>query len=666
MKRIGISTLSVVFILLLVLASALPALAAPVPGGSLDPTTIPKFIDNLFIPREMPKAAAPVAGCAAGSDYYEIALKQFQQQVLPPMFPKTTVWGYGPKQGSASWPAPTVEAKVDTPVCVTWINDLKDSQGNFLPPLFAVDQTLHWANPAKACLDPMHPGPDCDGSSQAPYTGPVPMVVHLHGAHVGPESDGFPESWFLPAALNIPSGFATRGSNFGQIAGAPVVEGQATFQYPNTQRAATLWFHDHVLGITRLNVYAGAAGFYMLRGGSSDLPFGTVPSRNREIPLLIQDRSFNSDGSLFFPDNRAFFEGLAKAQLQIPFIPDPATGGQSDVPPIWNPEFFGNTMTVNGKTWPYHNVEATSYRLRMLNGSNARTLIIKFDQNVPVWQIGADGGFLPAPAPMSQLTIAPAERADVIVDFTGIKPGTRITMLNVGPDSPFGGTPFDPADAATTGQVMQFKVVGPQKNKAGAVSPANLALPARTPLGDASNIRKVSLNELSSGQETIPHGTVWVPVDPVSGSWLLRGGVVTPCSGTDFFTLDCEPFGPVEGLLGTTDTAGNPVPLDWENPVTENPALGATEIWEIHNFTEDAHPIHLHQVQFEILERQPFGGAVRGPEAGETGTKDTVIALPGEITRIKARFDIPGLYVWHCHILDHEDNEMMRPYIVGP
>ena len=207
-----------------------------------------------------------------------------------------------------------------------------------------------------------------------------------------------------------------------------------------------------------------------------------------EIPLAIQARSFNVDGSLFYPANRAFFEGLTPGQLQIPFIPGQGVGGPSDVSPIWNPEFFGNAMVVNGNTWPYLEVEARRYRFRLLNGTQGRFLILKADQPLTFWQIGAEGGFLPEPAPLDQLLMAPAERADVIVDFSSFSPGDVITLQNIGPDEPFaGGVPgedFDPADPDSTGQVMQFRVVAPTGPDM-STPPDQLQLPSPTPLGAA-------------------------------------------------------------------------------------------------------------------------------------------------------------------------------------
>jgi len=621
---------------------------AAIPGGSLDPNLIPKYGWELVKPPAMPSAGRTRSTKGKNPDYYVIAMRQFSQQVLPGSLPMTTVWSYGSANHpeSFNYPAFSIEARWNRPVRVKWVNDLVDENGDFLPHLLPVDQTVHWANP---------PGPrDHHSMDPSPYLGPVPMVTHVHGAHVSDESDGYAEAWWLPKARNIPATYYKEGTWYdffkGKFAGRYGVQwepGTATFQYPNDQRATTMWYHDHTLGMTRLNVYAGPAGFYLLRGGPHDMqgnqlpgpapsigsdPFGTF----YEIPLAIQDRSFNDDGSLFYPDSRAFFD-----EYPGPYIPN------SPVAPIWNPEFFGNTMLVNGRTWPFLNVEQRRYRFRFLNGCDSRFLILKMDNNLPFYQIGAEGGFLPAPVQLSQLIMSPAERADVIVDFTNVPVGTEITLLNLGPDEPFkgfnpdgslsdgeGGT-MPPSDTLTTGQVMQFRV-GPALNRDISQPAMSLVLPAFTPLPAHSVTRQVSLNE----EMYMPEG------------------------------MGMDEMIPIAAVLGTVDLTdpANPAgqPLKWMDPISENPAPGATEVWEIYNFTADAHPIHLHEVMFEVIDRQPIGGASRLPEAWETGTKDTVIAYPGEITRIKSTFDLPGQYVWHCHIVEHEDNEMMRPYRIGP
>jgi len=333
-------------------------------------------------------------------------------------------------------------------------------------------------------------------------------------------------------------------------------------------------------------VHAGLAGFFFLRGGPADLPAGVLPgpspkrgdppgTRYFEIPMVIQDRSFSNDGSLF----------------------------------SWNPESFGNIMVVNGRSWPELTVEPRRYRFRILNSCNARTLIMKIVTDplaarpataaLPIWYIGADGGFLPAPRQSDRILQHVWERVDIIVDFTGIKAGTAFYLINEGPDQAFNGLDDrGVSDPGTTGQVMKF-VVGTLSSKDATVPPDHLTLPPFAPLGAADSTRQISLS-----------------------------------------------------------------PLAWADPISEVPRINTTEIWELTNFTADAHPIHIHQVEFEVVNRQPNGGAVTPPEAWETGTKDTVIAYPGAVTRFKAHFDIPGRYVYHGRIADHEDNEMTRPYMV--
>jgi FtsP/CotA-like multicopper oxidase with cupredoxin domain len=622
------------------------AFAAPIPGGTLDPTSVPKYLLPLVKPPAMPAFKSNKK-----KDFFKIAVKQFDQQILPPGFDPTTVWSYGPADlaptlaNSYFYPAFTVEALANRTTQVQWVNGLVDGVGNHLPHLLPVDQTLHWANPPGGLA--MR---DRRGLDPAPYMGPVPIVTHVHGAHTTEDSDGYAEAWYLPDAASTPAGYATTGTFYDYFKakyGHDWAPGTATFKYPNDQPATTLWYHDHTLGMTRLNVYAGPAGFWLIRGGMYDQDLGYVApglgddpfGEYTEIPIAIQDRSFNDDGSLFYPDNRAFFEGLDVSQLQIPFTPDAGVGGMSDISPIWNPEFFGNMMVVNGRTWPYLDVEQRRYRFRLLNGCNSRFLILKTSNDMPFYQIGGDQGFLPAPVPLNELLMAPAERADVIMDFSSLPVGTEITLMNIGPDEPFGGgmpgVDFDPADPATTGQVMQFRVKAATSADTSIVP---VTLPAASVPLPVAATRDVSLNEEESKTVFVHEVDGNIVFDPTSD----------------------EPFGPQSALLGTLNE-----PLEWMAPITEKPLLNTTEEWTIHNFTADAHPIHVHQIKFEVVERADADGSnPRLPEVWETGPKDTVISYPGEITKIRMHFDLPGYYVWHCHIVEHEDNEMMRPFYV--
>ena len=507
----------------------------------------------------------------------EIAMTEFRQQ-LHSELPPTTLWGYG-----GTYPGPTIEAVRGQPLRITWRNQL-DRPG--LAATLPVDQTLHWADPLRA-----HP-------SAAPYDGPVATVVHLHGGETEPASDGHPDAWFTP-------NFARKGPGW-------VKE---WCDYANIQPAATLWYHDHTLGITRLNVYAGLAGFYLLRDPEREGPLN-LPSGAHEREIVIQDRTFSAQGALLYP----------------------SAGLNPEAHPFWVPEVFGDTIVVNGKVWPFMNVEPRKYRLRLLNGSNARFYNLRLANGRPFVQIGTDTGFLAAPVMVTALLLAPGERADVIVDFSGLKAGTRIVVTN---DA---RTPYpkgEEADPRTVGQIMQFRV-------AAATGPDTSAIPARLgavpALGPAAVTRTLTVSE------------------------------------------EMGPKGPLAGLLdGKT----------WSAPVSETPKLGATEIWEIVNLTEDAHPIHLHLVSLQLLNRQGLRvraymkapaaqrqlrqflvGAPRPAAPNERGWKDTVRANPREVTRLAVRFGPvdgrefpfdatarPG-YVWHCHILEHEDNEMMRPYTI--
>ncbi len=784
------------------------ATAQPVPGGTLDPLTIPKYVTPLVIPPVMEDAA----GDNSTSDY-DIAVREFQQQILPGghwnalspacaatpglcSLPATTVWSYGPAAdplpdssgipgGAAglapapnsqfNYPAYTVENEKDQPTTVDWINGLKENFGagpDYLEHLLPIDQTLHWANPGADCIMG-DPRTDCRGQSQAVYTGPVPIVTHVHGAHVGPESDGYPEAWWLPApgddfeCVTDPADadnttkFVCQGSlanGYGYTPNTNVTPGVANYSYANDQPSTTLWYHDHTLGMTRNNVYAGPAGFWLIRdgGGETGLLGGTLPApapaaqeglaetnltpgrhKYREIPIVIQDRSFNADGSLFYPANRAVFEGLLDslggnipsilgnddAGLFIDFIPD------SDIAPIWNPEAFFNVMVVNGVSWPELEVAPAIYRFRLLNGCNSRFLNLSLQQitgqgrvvrEIPVYQIGAEQSLLPQvvrietgyatplpgdgsdvdprrpdclkangklqnkcvpaqPAPFAEqaLLMALAERADVLVDFRALKDGDVVRMINTAPDAPFGGFPDIPADPATSGQVMQFRVNSALLGQSPtdptgltpATDPASVALSPVEAVDtyvaseDGLVVRDLALIEEESEDVCVLADALTeefiVPIEQVDCDMAPPAGQIV------------VPFGPKAAVLGIDGANGGSATL-WSDLIETNPELHATEVWELYNYTMDSHPIHLHLVKFKVLGRQQIdatgnkiAGTASPPEADETGWKDTVIAYPGEVTRVAATFDIEGLYVWHCHIVEHEDNEMMVPYCVG-
>jgi len=590
----------------------------------LDPKLIPKFTSELPIPPvyKPKKLKNPETGKIIGHSYI-VAIKGFKQQLLPNGFPKTEVWGYegtviDPSSGLTinnfqSTPGATFEAIRGIPINVQWINNLKISHP--LP----VDPTLHWADPNNlGMVMPEDVPPFPPGLPLAQK--PVPIVTHLHGGEVNSVFDGHPDAWFTTGEKDKGPEFVT-----------------SLYQYPNAQPSTTLWYHDHALGITRLNVLMGLAGFYLLRDPDNplDAPDSILPKKQFEIPIAIQDRSFNTDGSFRFP----------------------TVGDNPDIHPYWQPEFFGDVIMVNGKVWPNLEVERRQYRFRVLNGSNARFYNLRFSNDMTFIQIGSDGGYLPIPVGLTSLLLAPGERADILVDFSRFVSETKIVLQNSA-NAPF--PDGDIPDPDTVGTIMRFTVTESACKK-----------PKRLPK---------QLN-------CIPKLT---PTAPTRTLTLFEVG---------------GPNGPIEVLLNGQK---------WSAPISELPLVGSTEIWEIVNLTMDTHPIHLHLIQFLLLDRQPLKAeeytndwlALNGepplnhptivlsvdpyldgpsipPPLNETGWKDTIRANPNEVTRIIARFspqDVisvnpgenlfpfnpssgPG-YVWHCHILDHEDNEMMRPYKV--
>lgn len=501
------------------------AAAAGVPA--LDPNSLPRFVDPLPIP---PKAKATGRKAEPGSPghqlpYYRIAMRQTEARLhrdLPP----AQLWTFG-----GTFPGPTFQMRSGHGAWIEWVNDLPER--HFLP----IDHTLHGAEADK---------PE------------VRTVVHVHGAKAPPESDGYPEDWY------------TRGKS-------------AAYYYPNRQEPAALWYHDHAMGINRLNIYAGLLGLYLVRDATEDAL--QLPRGPYEIPLVICDRLLKKDGSLDYP-----------------------VSGRPDAP--WVPEVFGNALLVNGKLFPYLEVEPRLYRFRLLNASNGRFYHLSLTNGQEFHAIGTDQGLLPAPLKIESFVIAPGERVDLLVDFRG-RGGERLVLRS------------------DSFELMQIRVArGPQSRDASL--PAALRPVVPIPESAAARTRIVTINEYMNGAGE-------------SMKMLLNGA-------------------------------------HWDMPITEKPVLNSVEIWSIANPTEDSHPIHLHLVRFQVLDHRRYDayafrmtgqirytGPVEPPEPTESGWKDTVRAHAGMVTRIIARFEgYVGRYVWHCHVLEHEDNEMMRPFEVVP
>jgi spore coat protein A len=513
------------------------------PVDPSDPTTIPKFVDPLPIPWK----ARPLNQCNSPKDselFYRIVMKEAKHR-FHKNFPLTTIWGY-----NGLYPGPTIEVPKDVKVKVKWENKLPKK--HILP----VDRTLH-------------------GTADTPE---VRTVVHLHGANVAADSDGHPEAWY---------------SRDNEFVGHKYT--REVYEYTNHQPGATLWYHDHAIGITRLNVYAGLAGFYLIRDFLEERL--NLPKGPYEIPILIQDKSFNPDGSLFYPDN-------ATPPVDFPVPSTPSF-------------FFGNTIAVNGKLWPYLEVEPRKYRFRILNGSNVRGYELALSNGEVFHQIGTDLGMLEHPVEIESFILEPAERMDLIIDFSKYK-GQEIILQNKAQGPPSPGTEV----------IMKFIVNKELSSPDTSTIPQNLLVTHKIDFNLARMERTMQLDE------TVDH------------------------------------YGRVVHLLNDRM---------WSDPATEKVKLDSIEIWHLVNNFDFPHPIHLHLVHFEILGRKVFtpedfdenGNYIFNPETltpplpYERGRKDTVRAEPGQVTSIAMHFkEHTGDYVWHCHILEHEDYDMMRPLVV--
>jgi FtsP/CotA-like multicopper oxidase with cupredoxin domain len=638
----------------------------------------------------------------------------------------TPIWGYGDPFGNVTWPGKTFQVQRGEDrgtTKVRWLNTLQRVREHLLP----VDTNLHWCYSLPGYTD------------YSIAKNGIPIITHLHGGHSDYQFDGNPEFFYSPLTL---SG-QVRGPQWDNVPGGFT----SLFNYDNDVAAGTLWYHDHALGITRLNVYAGLAGFYIVRDdmdtGLAGNPLD-LPAHPYEKLYAIQDRMFLDTGELFYPAFPGdpyygdFIDGEGAA------LPDDLFPGGG---PTGLAEFFGDHMVVNGVIWPKEDVEPRNYRMRLLNGTDSRFMALEFyavpagqkgftdsagNTNVtgplPFAVIGSDQGLASEPTIVPRLVSEPGSRYDVIFDFKGFE-GQRIIMKNIGGDEPFGGAIPGPVAFDYTDRIMAFDV-GNTASGVADVSPLDKLATAAFSYKKAahSRVRNVALFEgkdefgrlqplLGTAQPATDHAgnPIRWPNTPVYREAVLPDGTSSPLRGR------------MEGSIA------------WHSPTTENPALGSIERWNIWNVTGDAHPVHLHLVNFEIVARRailwdsntieagdilPNGAAATeeeetrvipndfyavpagdgtylelqptvqhntvpgdpstygigfkirnrtvapgrldpGFEYVENAPKDMVTALPDQVTIIKAHFDKPGRYVWHCHILSHEDHEMMRVLHVG-
>lgn len=601
----------------------------------------------------------------------------------------TSIYGYG-----GTWPGKTFEVQSGRPVQIQWENNLEPNGGHLLP----VDTSLHW------CYS-------LPGYTQYSIAEDgVPIVTHVHGHHSQDRSDGNPHEFFTYR-------WKVKG---------PFFRGKTSI-YHNDQPAGNLWYHDHGLGITRLNVYAGMAGFYFVRDDmDTGLPGNPLdlPAWPYEKAYAIQDRMFSAAGQLFYPafpgdpayDGFITDEGVDLTGLaQFPSDPNGVTGNGGG--PTALAEFFGDHMVVNGVAWPKQDVEPRHYRMHLLNGCDSRFMVIRFRAvaagfdipitapYVPFSVIGSDQGLASSISEIGiggtdgYLVFEPGSRYDIIINFSAWN-GQRIIMENIGGDEPFSGDIPGTQVFGETDRIMAFDVVLPLDMEVPDVSPSDISF--GPDIGTVTRVRKVALFE---GRDEFGR------LQPLLGT----AEPAVSFNGKPINWPNTQPYIDA-GLVGQMEGA-----IAWHSPTTENPALNTTEEWEIWNGTGDAHPIHLHLVHFEIVGRKmivwdsatneddrvldPDGMTAPAPNGdgtylvaqpvvqhnGEMGSgfrfanlstgadvilgspngyvenarHDMVTALPDQVTIIRARFDKPGRFVWHCHILSHEDHEMMRVMHVG-
>jgi spore coat protein A len=528
--------------------------------------------------------------------------------------PSSSIWGF---EGTV--PGPTIEAERGRPVTIEWRNELQGP--------FPVVDTIA-PRPTDANGVPVQCFPGLSGGEPnrhaAGLTGNT--VVHLHGGLTPASDDGWAENLFAP----------------GQT---------AVFRYPMDQRAALLWYHDHVMGVTKLDVYAGLAGMWIVRD-ERERELGLPEGPPFEVPLLIQDRNFDLDGRLIHKTDPEVMEAFA------PFT------------------------VVNGKVWPVLDVQPTTYRFRMLNGSNARTYrLVLVRDGAPelerITQIGTDHGLLrvPVAVPSEGIVLASAERADLLVDFSDLEPGTELTLLNTA-RAPFDGSSF-PAEDAEHAADLDGLLPYPQ------------VMRLRVTAGDVAR-RSIPRTLATDYESPAPEVLAKAPRRAIALVEREIDGETNMLTMRELESVDAEYTGPVVTVVDDEETTRHRVvAAHFEDTTTFFPMLGEYEVWQLINLTGDTHPIHLHLDPFQILTRRPIRYEI--PEGGigdrdlaatvtlerdpddelnhaiddnERGLKDTIRVNPNEIVEIAVRFTAySGRYMYHCHILEHEDRDMMRPFV---
>jgi spore coat protein A len=506
-------------------------------GAARPAQALPMMLRSLELAPFVDVLPLPQRSVPGAHDTVRVTMREIHAKVHRDV-PPTRMWSYG-----ETALGPLIEGRSGQALRVEWVNRLPVK--HFLP----VDFSLHGCG------------------RELPE---VRAVVHLHGARTATKDDGYPDDWNVPGESR-------------------------TCHYPLEQESATLWYHDHAMGLNRLNIYAGLMGMVLVRDEREDSLH--LPRGQFEIPLMLYDRNFSADGQLYYP-----------------------TSGDPDHP--WVSEFNGDAILVNGKIRPYVEVEPRLYRLRVLNGANSRFFALSMAGGQVFHQIGSDQGLLSAPVAVKNLNLAPAERVDLLIDFSDAA-GQRRHLNN-----------------GALG-IVEFRVAE-KKLRSGPVGGAEEAgdtlLPVRFPAAFKPVVR------MEESAATV----------------------------TRRITLDEQLDGVGNSMLMVMNRKR------WMEPVTERPRLNATEIWEFVNLTEDTHPLHLHLVRFQLLDRRVFDvfayrnakglrylAPALQPEPNELGWKDTVQCPPGMITRIITRFEgFTGKYLYHCHILEHESNDMMRPFEV--